>query len=72
MVDPQLTDKVVGPPSQDYAYALPPFTWLRGGGGGGLGSVTVLYRLQKVLCDPHGIDEIGLRFLLFRIVGVSL
>ena len=42
------------------------------GGGGGLGSVTVLYRLQKVLCDPHGIDEIGLRFLLFRIVGVLL
>ena len=37
MVDPQLTDKVVGPPSQDYAYALPPFTWLRGWGGGGVG-----------------------------------
>ena len=72
LVDPQLTDQVVGLPNQDYAYALPPFTWLRGWGKGGLGSVTVLYRLRKVLCNPYRIDEIGLRFLLFRIVGVSL
>ena len=50
-------DRAMGPPSRDCAHAPPPFTWLR---GGGLGPLTVFYRLKEVLRDLHGIGEVGL------------